>query len=107
MSCAPCNPCNTPPCAPVQFCQPVDWGLAFPSLVGPMGPPGGNGLYVTNYDALRPLDASRWSDGYEAVVGGYEEVNDGGWGLFVFFPSSTTSDSDGTVLSPTNAIGRW
>lgn len=107
MSCAPCNPCNTPPCAPVQFCQPVDWGLAFPSLVGPMGPPGGNGLYVTNYDALRALDASQWPDGYQAVVGGYEEVNDGGWGLFVYVPSSTESDNDGTVLSPTNTIGRW
>src|SRR5690348_5897414 len=99
--------CNSVPCAPVQFCQSENFGLQFPSLVGPMGPPGGNGLYVTNYDALRALDASQWPDGYQAVVGGYEEVNDGGWGLFVYVPSSTTSDNDGTVLEPTNGTGRW
>lgn len=99
--------CNSVPCAPVQFCTPESFGLAFPSLVGPMGPPGGNGLYVVNYDALRALDASQWPDGYQAVVGGYEDVNDGGWGLFVYVPSSTTADNDGTVLEPTNGTGRW
>jgi hypothetical protein len=102
-----CNPCNTPPCQPVTFCVPESFGLAFPSLVGPQGPPGGNGLYVTNYDALRALDASQWPDGYQAVVGGYETVGDGGWGLFAYVPSSTTADNDGTVLAPSNGTGRW
>lgn len=72
-----------------------------------MGPPGGQGLFVVNYDALRALDATVWPAGYQAVVGGYEAVNDGGWGLFVYVPSSTDADNDGTILEPTNGIGRW
>ena len=107
MSCAPCNTAPCVPCAPVQWCAPVDFGLAFPSLVGPMGPPGGPGLYVTNYAALRALDATVYPEGYVANVGGYFTVGDGGGGQFQYIPSSSTSDNDGTVLSPANGTGRW
>lgn len=102
MSCTPCNPC-----APVQFCQPENFGLAFPSLVGPMGPPGGPGLYVENYAALRALDPTTYPAGYVANVGGYDSVNDGGGGAFVYVPSGTDADNDGTILTPSNNVGRW
>ena len=102
-----CAPCFVPPCAPVQFCQPENFGLAFPSLVGPMGPPGGPGLYVVNYAALRALDPSAYPAGYMANVGGYDSVNDGGQGVFVYVPAATDSDNDGTILTPTSNVGRW
>lgn len=72
-----------------------------------MGPPGGPGLYVTNYDALRALDASQYTSGYQAVVGGYATVNDGGGGVFIYVPSASADDNDGTILAPSNLIGRW
>lgn len=72
-----------------------------------MGPPGGPGLYVENYDALRALDATIWPSGYQAVVGGYNNVGDGGFGVFFYSPAASNDDNDGTILAPTNAIGRW
>lgn len=104
-NCAPCTPCV--PCAPVQYCQPENFGLAFPSLVGPRGPAGGPGLYVTNYAALRALDPSTYPAGYVANVGGYDSVNDGGQGQFMFVPSATDADNDGTILTPFTNVGRW
>lgn len=72
-----------------------------------MGPPGGPGLYAANYNSLRALDATVWPTGYAANVGGYATVNDGGGGLFIYIPSSTEADNNGTILAPTNGIGRW
>ncbi len=72
-----------------------------------MGPPGGPGLYVENYDDLRALDPTEYPAGYVANVGGYDSVNDGGGGAFVYVPTGTTSDNDGTVLAPSNNTGRW
>lgn len=100
-----CGPCV--PCQPVQFCQPENFGLAFPSLVGPRGPAGGPGLYVTNYAALRALDPSTYPAGYVANVGGYDSVNDGGQGQFMYVPSATDADNDGTILTPFTNVGRW
>lgn len=105
MSCG----CNSNPCccAPVPFCVPNSFGDSFPSLVGPMGPPGGPGTYVVNYDALRALNATTFTEGYIAYVAGYAAVNDGGGGLFEYIPSATDAENDGTILTPTNTIGRW
>lgn len=102
MSCAPCQPC-----APIQWCSPENFGLNFPSLVGPRGPAGGPGLYVTNYAALRALDPSTYAAGYVANVGGYDSVNDGGQGQFMYVPSATDADNDGTILTPSTNVGRW
>lgn len=100
-----CQPCA--PCAPMTFCSPENFGLQFPSLIGPMGPPGGPGLFVENYNALRALDATVWPQGYMATVGGHTNAGDGGFGVFMYIPTSTEDDNDGTILEPTNSIGRW
>lgn len=102
MSCAPCTPC-TPP----TLCQPDNFGLLFPSLVGPMGPPGGALTYVTSLELLRALDPSEWTDGYQAYVGGYAEVADGGGGVFTYVSTSNEADNDGTIVEPSTGIGRW
>lgn len=102
MSCAPCTPCS-----PAQFCEPTNFGLLFPELVGPMGPPGGPGTYVTSLALLRLLDPTEWPDGYQVNVGGYAAVNDGGGGMFVYSPTAVAADNDGTIVEPSNGIGRW
>lgn len=101
---APRNPAG---CVPAVFCPPENFNLSFPSLVGPMGPPGGPGTYVENYAALRVIDPSVFTQGYVANVGGYATSGDGGGGQFQYEPVSVAADNDGTVLSPANAIGRW
>lgn len=106
MSCN-CPPTPCVPCTPLNLCQPENFGLAFPSLVGPMGPPGGPGTYVENYDELRAIDPTSFTNGYVANVGGYETFNDGGEGQFVYMPLAANADNDGTILSPANGIGRW
>lgn len=100
--------CGCPPsCEPVCFTSPPNFGLDFPSLVGPMGPPGGPGTFVENYDALRAIDASGFPAGYVAWVSGYSTSNDGGQGNFQYQPASVAVDNDGTILEPNNGIGGW
>lgn len=72
-----------------------------------MGPPGGPGTYVTSLALLRLLDPTEFPDGYQANVGGYAEVNDGGGGMFVYSPTAVDADNDGTIVTPANNIGRW
>src|SRR5687767_5399103 len=102
MSCAPCVPCR-----PVQHCEPENFGLLFPSLVGPMGPPGGPLTFLNNYGELRALDPSEFPQGYVGYVGGYANPTDGGFGYFVYDATSTDPDNDGTIIMPANGIGRW
>ncbi len=108
MSCgcppAPCAP--NPCCTPSQQCQPENWGLTFPSLVGPQGPPGGPGTYVENYAEARLIDYSSFVAGYVVNVGGYADINDGAGGPFEYDPTSVAADNDGTILRPANGIGR-
>lgn len=104
MNCAPCQP---PSCRPLNFCPPENFGGLFPSLVGPQGPPGGPGTFVETFTALRLLDASTFTEGYIAYVGGYGSVGDGGGGNFQYNSTSTATDNDGTILEPANSIGRW
>jgi len=106
MSCG-CAPAPSPCCTPAQQYGIENFGLAFPSLVGPAGPPGGPGTYVEDFDALRALDVTQFPDGYIANVAGYSDINDGGGGLFVYESTSVLADNDGTILSPLSAIGRW
>lgn len=72
-----------------------------------MGPPGGPGTFVENYDALRALDATAFTQGYIAWVSGYATTNDGGGGNFAYDAVSAAADNDGTILEPANGIGRW
>lgn len=104
-----CCPTSTPSscCTPAQQCYPENFGLDFPSLVGPMGPPGGPGTFVENYAALRVIDASVFTQGYVAWVSGYAATNDGGGGNFAYDAVSVAADNDGTILAPANGIGRW
>lgn len=106
MSCA-CPPAPPNCCTPVQQCYPENFGLTFPSLVGPQGPPGGPGTFLENIAALRLLDATVFTAGYIAYVAGYYAINDGGGGLFEYDPTSTEDDNNGTTISPANAVGRW
>lgn len=100
--------CPSTACAPVQPCAIENFGLQFPSLVGPMGPPGGPGTFVVNYDDLRALDATIFTQGYIAWVSGYSVTGDGGGGNFAYDATdNTTADNDGTVLEPANGVGRW
>lgn len=72
-----------------------------------MGPPGGSLTYVTSLALLRLLDPTEWSDGYQAYVGGYAEVADGGGGTFTYISSAVDADNDGTIIEPASGIGRW
>lgn len=104
MSCGcPPSPC----CTPAQLCAPENFGLLFPSLVGPMGPPGGAGTFVDDFDALRALDPTSFVAGYIAYVAGHSAINDGGGGLFEYDPASVSSDNDGTIVEPTVGPGAW
>lgn len=102
MSCAPCNPCQ-----PVQWCEPPNFGLTFPDLVGPQGPPGGPGTYVLSFAELRALDPSEFPTGYVANVVGHTLPNDGGGGVFAYAPTSVVADNNGTVIAPATNVGRW
>lgn len=97
-----CNPCQAP-----CFDAPEDFGNLFPSLVGPMGPPGGPGTYVNSLAELRLLNPAEWADGYQVWVAGYAFVNDGGGGFFSFLSTGTDVDNDGTIIAPSSGIGRW
>lgn len=100
--------CGCPPsCEPVCFTSPPNFGLEFPSLVGPMGPPGGAGTYVENYAALRLIDPTTFTAGYVAWVSGYATINDGGQGNFQYDPTSVAADNDGTIIEPANGVGGW
>lgn len=94
-------------CEPVCFTQSPNFGLDYPSLVGPMGPPGGPGTFVEDFDELRALDATVFTAGYQADVAGYANIGDGGGGMFYYSPAAVDADNDGTILAPTNGIGRW
>lgn len=106
MSCG-CPPAPSSCCTPPQQCGLENFGLAFPSLVGPQGPPGGPGTFVENYSALRVIDATVFTAGYIAYVAGYAVVGDGGGGNFAYDPTSVLADNNGTILAPANNIGRW
>lgn len=102
MSCAPCNPCQAP-----CWTAPEDFGLLFPSLVGPPGAPGGQGTYLNSLAELRLLNPAEYADGYQAWVAGYGAVNDGGGGFFSYLSTGTDADNDGTIIAPSTGIGRW
>lgn len=106
MSCGTCQPPSSN-CTPFNPCAPENYGGMFPSLVGPMGPPGGPGTFVENYALLRLLDATVWPAGYVAWVLGANTVGDGGEGLFEYLPASSDADNNGTIIEPSNSIGRW
>lgn len=95
MSCTPCLPC-----VPPQYCLPENWGLTFPSLRGPPGPPGSTVLFVPTYAAARLLNLTLAIAGTIVDVGGYSAVNDGGQGSFAYNPTSVEADNDGTILDP-------
>jgi len=105
MSCG-CQPSSSN-CTPFNPCAPENYGGMFPSLVGPMGPPGGQGTFLENYGLLRAIDATVFQNGYLAYVAGYAVAGDGGEGIFQYLPASVAADNDGTIISPANAIGRW
>lgn len=79
----------------------------FPSLVGPPGPPGGPNIFVPNYALLRLINPLPLYAGYVANVGGNTSIADGGEGMFEYIPTSTDDDDNGTILTPSNPIGRW
>lgn len=72
-----------------------------------MGPPGGPGTFFANYAGVRATNASAFTEGYIAYVMGYNTAGDGGQGYFQYLPASVETDNDGTILTPSNNIGRW
>lgn len=95
MSCAPCLPC-----VPPQQCGIENFGLAFPSLVGPAGPPGSTVLFAANYAAARALNMTSVLAGTVVDVAGRLTNGDGGEGEFYYAPTSAAADNDGTILDP-------
>lgn len=76
---------------------------------GPTGPagiqgvpgPGTSGVLVPTLRSTVPTVANQLQ-----TVSGYNAVNDGGEGVFVWNPTDSTADNGGTIIG-TGATGRW
>src|SRR6185369_14101135 len=106
--------------APTGGCQPPQGTMMFfPGTqgekgdkgdTGPQGPAGGSsasGIPLPTLASLRAVDATTFVLGAVVNLAGYWEAGDGGGGQFYYDPASVAIDNQGTIIMPTNGIGRW
>jgi hypothetical protein len=62
---------------------------------------------VVSIAALKAIDVTTITDGYQAMVSGYYTEADGGGGLFTYVAASALTDNGGYIIAPTVGAGRW
>lgn len=69
------------------------------------------GMAAFNVDpvvmSLRFSSAATLGAYARVITSGYAAEGDGGGGVFYYHPSSTEPDNNGTVIAPSDGIGRW
>lgn len=67
----------------------------------------GASYQVELIDDLKAVDVSLMTNGMAVLVLGYESVDDGCGGIFVYQSNSSAADNGGTVIAPDAGSGRW